>query len=65
MEMPRQWSQIATDIIAQKYFRKAGVLSRWKPGRESRSQVAHRGQLLEGLGDAGSIAKRRNSFMKS
>lgn len=25
LEIPRQWSQIATDIIAQKYFRKAGV----------------------------------------
>ena len=26
VEVPRQWSQIATDILAQKYFRKAGVL---------------------------------------
>ncbi|HOJ37590.1 MAG TPA: vitamin B12-dependent ribonucleotide reductase [Ignavibacteriales bacterium] len=25
VEVPEQWSQIATDIIAQKYFRKAGV----------------------------------------
>ena len=25
IEIPKQWSQIATDIIAQKYFRKAGV----------------------------------------
>ena len=25
VEVPRQWSQIATDILAQKYFRKAGV----------------------------------------
>ena len=25
VEVPKQWSQIATDIIAQKYFRKAGV----------------------------------------
>ena len=25
VEVPRHWSQIATDIIAQKYFRKAGV----------------------------------------
>src|SRR4051812_37777901 len=44
VEVPKQWSQIATDIIAQKYFRKAGVP---KPdgsvGREtSAKQVAHR-----------------------
>src|SRR3989339_1215006 len=25
IEIPRQWSQVATDIIAQKYFRKTGV----------------------------------------
>ena len=44
VEVPRQWSQIATDIIAQKYFRKAGVP---QPdgtlGREtSAKQLAHR-----------------------
>ncbi len=25
IEIPKQWSQVATDILAQKYFRKAGV----------------------------------------
>jgi hypothetical protein len=35
VEVPKQWSQIATDILAQKYFRKAGV---------------PHGQLLESLG---------------
>ena len=25
MQVPASWSQVATDIIAQKYFRKAGV----------------------------------------
>ena len=25
VEVPKAWSQVATDIIAQKYFRKAGV----------------------------------------
>jgi len=25
VEVPRSWSQVATDILAQKYFRKAGV----------------------------------------
>lgn len=44
VEVPKHWSQIATDILAQKYFRKAGVP---QPdgtlGRETSSkQVAHR-----------------------
>lgn len=44
VEVPRQWSQIATDIIAQKYFRKAGVpQANGTTGREtSAKQVAHR-----------------------
>ncbi|MDB5248254.1 MAG: vitamin B12-dependent ribonucleotide reductase [Segetibacter sp.] len=43
-EVPAQWSQIATDIIAQKYFRKAGVpQADGSLGREtSAKQVAHR-----------------------
>lgn len=28
--VPKQWSQVATDIIAQKYFRKAGIPKRLK-----------------------------------
>src|SRR5690606_41480366 len=44
VEVPAHWSQIATDILSQKYFRKAGVP---QPdgtlGREtSVKQVAHR-----------------------
>ncbi|MCD6064285.1 MAG: vitamin B12-dependent ribonucleotide reductase, partial [Flavipsychrobacter sp.] len=44
VEVPKHWSQIATDILAQKYFRKAGVP---QPdgtlGREtSIKEVAHR-----------------------
>ncbi len=44
VEVPKGWSQIATDILAQKYFRKAGVpLSDGSLGREtSVKQVAHR-----------------------
>jgi hypothetical protein len=30
MEVPEHWSQVATDVIAQKYFRKAGVPARLK-----------------------------------
>jgi ribonucleoside-diphosphate reductase alpha chain len=43
-EVPKQWSQIATDILAQKYFRKAGVPQPdGTTGREtSVKQVAHR-----------------------
>ncbi len=44
VEVPKQWSQIATDILAQKYFRKAGVPQPdGSLGRESSvKQVAHR-----------------------
>ncbi len=44
VEVPRQWSQIATDILAQKYFRKAGVpQADGTTGRETTvKQVAHR-----------------------
>ncbi|MFI5156957.1 MAG: vitamin B12-dependent ribonucleotide reductase, partial [Chitinophagales bacterium] len=44
VEVPKQWSQIATDILAQKYFRKAGVPQPdGSLGREtSVKQVVHR-----------------------
>ena len=44
VEVPEHWSQIATDILAQKYFRKAGVPQKdGSLGREtSIKQVAHR-----------------------
>lgn len=44
VEVPKRWSQIATDILAQKYFRKAGVPQQdGSVGREtSVKQVAHR-----------------------
>jgi ribonucleoside-diphosphate reductase alpha chain len=44
VEVPAHWSQIATDILAQKYFRKAGVpQADGTVGREtSIKQVAHR-----------------------
>jgi ribonucleoside-diphosphate reductase alpha chain len=44
VEVPKHWSQIATDILAQKYFRKAGVPQQDASlGREtSVKQVAHR-----------------------
>src|SRR6476661_2063809 len=44
VEVPKEWSQIATDILAQKYFRKAGIPQPdGSTGREtSAKQVAHR-----------------------
>ena len=34
-EVPKQWSQVAADILAQKYFRKAGVPARLKKFEEN------------------------------
>jgi len=34
IEIPQSWSQVASDVIAQKYFRKAGVPARLKRVRE-------------------------------
>ena len=30
VEVPSSWSQVASDVIAQKYFRKAGIPARLK-----------------------------------
>ena len=35
IQVPAHWSQVATDILAQKYFRKAGVPSRLKKVEEN------------------------------
>jgi ribonucleoside-diphosphate reductase alpha chain len=43
--VPASWSQVATDIIAQKYFRKAGVPARRKPVAESAVPVWLRRQV--------------------
>src|ERR1700757_1641099 len=34
VEVPREWSQVASDVLAQKYFRKAGVSARLKKVEE-------------------------------
>ena len=34
VEVPAGWSQVASDVIAQKYFRKAGVPARLKTVKE-------------------------------
>ena len=33
-DVPASWSQVAADVLAQKYFRKAGVPARLKTVRE-------------------------------
>src|ERR1700691_5178970 len=35
VEVPEQWSQVASDVLAQKYFRKAGVPARLKKVEEN------------------------------
>src|SRR5580765_4227638 len=34
VEVPNEWSQVAADVLAQKYFRKAGVPARLKKVEE-------------------------------
>ena len=34
VEVPEGWSQVASDVLAQKYFRKAGVAAHLKPVKE-------------------------------
>ena len=55
VEVPRGWSQIATDILAQKYFRKAGVPQpdgTSGQGNFSKTGCPPNGQLLESMGCA-------------
>ena len=33
IEVPSAWSQVAVDVLAQKYFRKAGIPARLRAGR--------------------------------
>src|SRR3954454_1267855 len=37
IEVPAAWSQVATDVLAQKYFRKAGVPARLRRVEENSS----------------------------
>ena len=41
-EIPSTWSQLATDIVISKYFRKAGLHGDAKQGERSVRQVVHR-----------------------
>ena len=61
VEVPKHWSQIATDILAQKYFRKAGVpQADGSLGRETTSkQVAHR------MANCWKVWGERNNYFNS
>src|SRR6202042_3863138 len=41
-EIPSGWSQLATDIVVSKYFRKAGLHGKKDVGETSVRQVVHR-----------------------
>ena len=58
VEVPKHWSQIATDILAQKYFRKAGVPvgDGTTTHETSVKQVAHR------LADCWKVWGERNGY---
>jgi ribonucleoside-diphosphate reductase alpha chain len=42
IEVPKGWSQLATDIVVSKYFRKAGLYGDSTQGETSARQVVHR-----------------------
>src|SRR5690606_26655809 len=50
-EIPADWSQLATDIIVSKYFRKAGLFGDKNQGEKSARQVVHR--IAHTIRDAG------------
>jgi ribonucleoside-diphosphate reductase alpha chain len=50
-EIPASWSQLATDIVISKYFRKAGLFGDKHQGEKSVRQVVHR--LAHTIRDAG------------
>lgn len=41
IEIPKSWSQVATDILAQKYFRKRGVPQYDKQGKAKKDKDGH------------------------
>mgnify|MGYP003514290531 CR=1 FL=1 len=40
LEVPEAWSQVASDVLAQKYFRKAGVNGDPKRGERLTAEAA-------------------------
>jgi ribonucleoside-diphosphate reductase alpha chain len=59
LEVPEPWSQVAADVIAQKYFRKAGVPSRTvKVAEEGVPEWLRRSVPAEGAAMAGETSAR-------
>jgi len=62
VEVPQAWSQVASDVIAQKYFRKAGVPSKTKRIKEKGvPEFLWRSEPAEGaeMGGETSLASQR------
>src|SRR5437879_2285719 len=68
VEVPVTWSQVATDVLAQKYFRKAGIPARLKKVEEdvvpgflwrSVAEVEPAGQLPEKAGCGGETSAKQ------
>ena len=60
IEVPAGWSQVASDVIAQKYFRKAGVPTELKPVREKGvPEFLQRKVAVEGAGTGGETSARQ------
>ncbi len=51
VEVPPEWSQLATDIVVSKYFRKAGINGDKEQGETAVRQVVHR--IAHTIRDAG------------
>jgi ribonucleoside-diphosphate reductase alpha chain len=66
-EVPATWSQLATDIVVSKYFRKAGLHGKKELGETSVRQVVHRlahtiREAGEGLGGYFATRKDADTF---
>ncbi len=66
-EIPANWSQLATDIVVSKYFRKAGIHGRKDVGETSVREVVHRlaktiREAGEGFGGYFANAKEADTF---
>jgi ribonucleoside-diphosphate reductase alpha chain len=58
-EIPRQWSQLATDIMVSKYFRKAGVPQVDRDGQSGSRRQWQCGHRSGEIGEAGDSPPRR------
>ncbi|MHA1113321.1 MAG: vitamin B12-dependent ribonucleotide reductase, partial [Alphaproteobacteria bacterium] len=63
MQVPKSWSQVACDVIAQKYFRKAGVPGKLRPVPEDDvPQWLWRNEAAEGCDTQGGESDARQVF---